>query len=221
MGTGVVSWPQLLSLSRILAAVPVAALIFRGDSTSYLIAAALFAVASLTDLLDGPLARRGQTVGPLGIYLDTTADKVLVSVVLVGLSAVHLVDAWMTMVIVAREFLVLGIRTLAGAQGFVVSPNLAGKVKAFVTMAAIVIVLLWAAAEQGGFGMSGSALNTARSVAWSAMALATVLTLWSGIQYLVDARPLYSGGAARGSSTSRASTQSEARSAAGGVEPPH
>jgi CDP-diacylglycerol--glycerol-3-phosphate 3-phosphatidyltransferase len=190
MDSGIFSGPQLLSLSRILAAIPVAALILSGESTGYLAAAVLFAAVSLTDLLDGPLARRGRSVGPLGIYLDTTADKVLVSVVLVALAAQHLVDAWMAMVIVGREFVVSGLRTLAGAQGFVISANFAGKIKTTVTMIAITLVLLWANARTGGAISGLDRRGWMQPFTWSAMLLATILTLYSGIKYIVDGRSL-------------------------------
>jgi CDP-diacylglycerol---glycerol-3-phosphate 3-phosphatidyltransferase len=191
MGAGIFSGPQLLSLSRILAAVPIAALILTGTSATYFAAAALFAAVSLTDLLDGPLARRGRSVGTLGIYLDTTADKVLVSVVLIALVSQHLVDAWMAMVIVGREFLVSGVRTLAGAQGFVISANFAGKIKTTVTMVAITLVLLWANAGTGGFISRFDHLAWMQRVTWVGMLLATILTLYSGIKYIVDGRPLF------------------------------
>ncbi len=187
------SWPHLLSISRILAAVPIAALIYSGRPASLLGAAALFGAASLTDLLDGPLARRGSAVSPFGVYLDTTGDKVLVSVVLIALTAQHLVDGWATMVIVAREFLVSSIRTLAGVQGLVISANFAGKLKALVTMLAIVIVLLWANAQAGGVIGRAGGISVMQTVAWLGIALAAALTVWSGIKYGVDAKSLYSG----------------------------
>lgn len=191
MGAGILSGPQLLSLSRILAAVPIAALILSGQPISYMAAAILFAAVSLTDLLDGPLARRGRSVGPLGIYLDTTADKVLVSVVLIALVAQHLVDTWMAMVIVGREFVISGIRTLAGAQGFVISANFAGKIKTTVTMIALTLVLLWGNAQAGGVISKLDHGGWMQPVTWSAMLLATVLTLYSGIKYVVDSRSLF------------------------------
>jgi len=180
----VLTWPHLLSISRIAAAIPISVLILSGGPGRYLAAAILFAIVSLTDLLDGPLARRGRVVGPLGVYLDTTADKVLVSVVLIALAAGHLVDVWMVMVIVAREFLVSGIRTLAAVQGFVVQANFAGKIKTTVTLAAIVLVLLVAA----GSTSHGGHVQTVPRIG---MVVATILTLYSGIMYLISARSLF------------------------------
>ena len=77
---------NLLSLSRIAAAPFLYALIVAGGRDGLILAAALFALASLTDTLDGRLARRRRMVTPLGVYLDTTADKILVAVLLVALA---------------------------------------------------------------------------------------------------------------------------------------
>lgn len=185
------SWPHILSISRILAAAPIAGLILAGRGNALLWAALLFAAASLTDLLDGPLARRGRTVGPVGIYLDTTGDKVLVSVVLIAMSAQRIVDPWMVAVIVAREFLVSGVRTLAAVQGFVISANLAGKIKTSVTLAAMFLLLVAFGGIQGGaMGRLGN-MAAWRSAGWFGMLLATGLTVFSGLRYILDARPLF------------------------------
>jgi CDP-diacylglycerol--glycerol-3-phosphate 3-phosphatidyltransferase len=185
------SWPHILSISRIVSAAPIAALIMAGHGNALLWAAGLFALASVTDLLDGPLARRGRTVGPFGIYLDTTGDKVLVSVVLIALSSVRIVDPWMAMVIVGREFLVTGVRTLAAVQGFVIPANYAGKVKTTVTLAALFLVMVVASGVQGGAMATLGYLSAWRSAAWYAMLLSVALTVFSGVKYIVGARPLF------------------------------
>jgi CDP-diacylglycerol--glycerol-3-phosphate 3-phosphatidyltransferase len=83
------SAPNLLSFSRIVAAPILYLLIVSGGRYGYLAAAVLFVVASVTDTLDGEMARRGKLVSPFGIYLDTTADKILIAVLLVALGVVH------------------------------------------------------------------------------------------------------------------------------------
>lgn len=186
------SWPHILSLSRVVAAIPVAALILAGHASGLLWAAILFGAVSLTDLLDGPLARQGRAVAPLGIYLDTTGDKVLVSVVLIAMASAHIIEAWMVMLIVGREFLVSGIRTLAAVQGFVISPNMAGKLKTTVTLIAMTLLLLAASGQSGGLIARIGHLPLMRSIAWNGMLLATVLTVWSGLRYILDTRrPLF------------------------------
>src|SRR6059058_929880 len=89
------SAPNLLSFSRILAAPVLYALVAIGGKYGCLIAALLFIAASITDTLDGELARRRHLVSPLGIYLDTTSDKVLVAVLLVALAVARLAPGLM------------------------------------------------------------------------------------------------------------------------------
>ena len=185
------TWAHVLSLSRVGATAPIAALVVAGNGTELFWAAVLFAAASLTDLLDGPLARRGKTVGPFGIYLDTTGDKVLVSVVLIALASTHLIDDWVAMLIVGREFLVTGVRTLASVEGQVIAANFAGKVKTTVTLAAIVLVLVVASFREQGLGLHLGSMAGWWAIAWWSMLLAVALTVYSGVKYIIDARSLF------------------------------
>jgi CDP-diacylglycerol--glycerol-3-phosphate 3-phosphatidyltransferase len=186
-----VTWAHALSLCRVAAAIPVAALIVGGRGSSLLWAAGLFTLASLTDLLDGPIARREQSVGPFGIYLDTTGDKVLVSIVLIALSSARLIDVWMAMLIIGREFIVTGVRTLASVEGQVITANFAGKVKTTVTLIGITVVLLVAGIREGGIGIHAHDIAIWSGVAWWIMLLAVALTVYSGLRYILDARPLF------------------------------
>jgi CDP-diacylglycerol--glycerol-3-phosphate 3-phosphatidyltransferase len=182
------SWPHSLSFSRILATPIVAGLILSNHADDLLVAALVFALASLTDLLDGPLARRRQSVGLLGIYLDTTADKVLVSIVMVAMALAHLIDGWVAMVIIGREFLISGTRTLAAAQNIVITANYAGKLKTAVTMVGIVLVLLVGNVVRKGILAIIGHVTVLHAIAWWSMTLAVVLTTVSGVIYLLDAR---------------------------------
>jgi CDP-diacylglycerol--glycerol-3-phosphate 3-phosphatidyltransferase len=111
--------------------------------------------------------------------------------VLIALVAQHFVDTWMAMVIVGREFVVSGIRTLAGAQGYIISANFAGKIKTTVTMIALTLVLLWGNALTGGVLSKLETGGWMQPSTWSAMLLATILTLYSGIKYVMDGRSLF------------------------------
>src|ERR1700737_1075603 len=107
--------PNLLSFSRIVAAPILYVLVVSGGRYGFLAAAVLFVAASLTDTLDGVIARRRHLVSPLGIYLDTTSDKILVAVLLIAITGVILAPGCIAAVIIAREFLVPGLRSYAGA----------------------------------------------------------------------------------------------------------
>src|SRR5438270_13842613 len=118
--------PNLLSLSRMLATVPVFVLILLNAPWAFLAALALFILASVTDFFDGYLARRFKVVSPLGVFLDLTADKVFISAILIALVQVSLVPAWIVVIIVAREFLVTGLRSMAAAKGKVIPAGMWG-----------------------------------------------------------------------------------------------
>ncbi len=191
------SAPNLLSFSRIAAAPILYALIVAGGRFGYLAAALLFVVASFTDTLDGELARRGKLVSPFGIYLDTTADKILIAVLLVALAAVHLAPGWMAAVIIAREFLVTGLRSYAAALGIVIPAGGWGKAKTLITIVALFLVLLQGDAASGGLVGQWSWLAKALLTrlgpytlpVW-ALLLAVIWTVGSGAEYIREAIPL-------------------------------
>ncbi|MDQ2762588.1 MAG: CDP-diacylglycerol--glycerol-3-phosphate 3-phosphatidyltransferase [Pseudomonadota bacterium] len=188
------SWPHILSLSRVAAGPVVAALVLAQPGNAYLLAAIVFGLAAVTDLLDGRLARHSQTVSPLGVFLDTTADKVMVGLTLVALALSGMAAAWIPMVILGREFLITGLRSYAASQGQVISSHIWGKGKAAFTMVAITALLV--AAD----GRSGALLaNLGNHDLWIKLdilsgwllAVSALLTVISGARYIVDAWPLF------------------------------
>jgi CDP-diacylglycerol--glycerol-3-phosphate 3-phosphatidyltransferase len=191
------SAPNLLSFSRIVAAPILYLLIVSGGRYGYLAAAVLFVIASFTDTLDGELARRSKRVSPFGIYLDTTSDKILIAVLLVALTAVHLAPGWMAAVIIAREFLVTGLRSYAAALGVVIPAGGWGKAKTLITIVALFLVLLEGDARQGGLlsahAAPGSVLVSAIgpfTVAVWGLLIAVIWTVGSGAEYIREAIPL-------------------------------
>jgi len=191
------SAPNLLSFSRIVAAPILYLLIVSGGRYGYLAAAVLFVVASFTDTLDGEVARRSRLVSPFGIYLDTTADKILIAVLLVALAAAHLAPGWMAAVIIAREFLVTGLRSYAAALGVVIPAGGWGKAKTLITIVALFLVLLEGDARQGGLLSAqagpGSVLVAPIgpfTVAVWGLLIAVIWTVGSGVEYIREAIPL-------------------------------
>ncbi|HLZ22843.1 MAG TPA: CDP-diacylglycerol--glycerol-3-phosphate 3-phosphatidyltransferase [Ktedonobacterales bacterium] len=134
--------PNVLSLGRLVATIPLVILILIGQPAAYLGATALFAAGSITDTLDGRIARKYHLVSRLGIFLDLTADKIYVAAALIALVQATVVPAWIAIVIVAREFLVSGLRALAAAQGTVIPAGKLGKQKTLLTLLAIGGILL-------------------------------------------------------------------------------
>lgn len=107
-----------------------------------LVAAGIFGLASLTDWLDGYLARRRQQVTWLGQILDPLADKLLISATLVSLVQLDLAPAWMVAIIIGREFAVTGLRSIAYARGLSMPASRLGKLKMVSQVVAILLLLL-------------------------------------------------------------------------------
>src|SRR5213080_3338324 len=193
--------PNLLSLSRMLTTILVFVLILLNSPWAFLTATALFILASVTDFFDGYLARRLKVVSPLGVFLDLTADKVFVSGILIALVQLGLVPAWIVVIIVAREFLVTGLRSMAAAKGKVIPAGIWGKQKTLITMIAIAILLF--AKGLGGYRLSlfppmltfnSQTLNPGDIlllVADAGLILATLWTALSGAEYMISALPLF------------------------------
>ena len=107
-----------------------------------LVGAAIFGLASLTDWLDGYLARRRQQVTPLGQLMDPLADKLLITAALVSLVQMDLAPAWMVAVILGREFAVTVLRSIAHSRGVVISASPLGKFKMVSEVVAILLLIL-------------------------------------------------------------------------------
>jgi CDP-diacylglycerol--glycerol-3-phosphate 3-phosphatidyltransferase len=132
------------------------------------IAAVLFALAALTDFVDGYLARRWNVTTTLGSFLDTTADKLLVTGVLVALVAVERASPWIVTIILARELAIMGLRGIVAADGTVMKPSIWGKLKTNVQFFAILIAIVrpdvvFAGAYLDEWGMVAAALITVGS----------------------------------------------------------
>jgi CDP-diacylglycerol--glycerol-3-phosphate 3-phosphatidyltransferase len=140
---------------------------------AYGVAAGLFAFAAATDFVDGFLARRWKATTTLGSFLDTTADKLLVSGVLVALVGVGRASAWIATIIVGRELLILGLRGVVAADGTVMRPSIWGKLKANVQFVAIFLAILRTTPKLGPLLVDQ----------W-AMLAAAVVTVLSAVGYL-------------------------------------
>jgi len=112
--------------------------------------AVLFAAAAATDWIDGYLARRWEVTTKIGSFLDTTADKLLVTGVLIGLVAVERASPWVSVIIVGRELMVLGLRGVVAAEGTVMQPSLLGRLKTSIQFLAILLAVLRPGDEVGG-----------------------------------------------------------------------
>jgi CDP-diacylglycerol--glycerol-3-phosphate 3-phosphatidyltransferase len=142
---------------------------------SYDAAAIVFVIAAITDWFDGRLARRWGVTTRLGAFLDTTADKLLVTTALIALVSVHRVSPWVALVIVGREFTILGLRTAVESGGRRFETSMLGKWKATIQFAAIALAIL-----RPDVIIAGAYLDQ-----W-AMVIAALVTAWSGIDYIIQ-----------------------------------
>jgi CDP-diacylglycerol--glycerol-3-phosphate 3-phosphatidyltransferase len=164
---------------RIVLTPVIMALVLEGGEDARPLAAALFFVAAATDWFDGRLARRWHVTSRLGSFLDTTADKLLVSGVLIALLAEDRASPWIVAIIVGRELVLMGLRGLIASEGEVMAPSLLGKAKTSVQFVAIMLAILRPGDRIGGYYLDE----------W-AMVVAAVITVWSAADYLVRAIPL-------------------------------
>ena len=186
--------PNILSVARILM-VPVLVVVLMTKVTNHeVIGVVVFWIASITDWLDGYLARRWKQVTTLGKLLDPLADKLLVAGALISLVELNLAPAWMTFIILAREFAITGLRGIASEEGLTIPAGTVGKWKMGFQVAAISCLLLgprldywlylWTRYEIFSFFIQ---LNRPYTFFWGMGVLllwgAVILAIWSAVSY--------------------------------------
>jgi len=177
-GGSPISIPDLLALFRVLCVPAIISLVLATEHTDgrYLFGAATVLVicAGLSDALDGYIARRQGITSTFGAFLDTTADKILVSGVLIALVSVDRASVWVTVIIMTREFVVMAVRSVVAIDGKVVPASLAGKAKAIVQFVALGLAMMRLPEPWGPFYLDEY---------W--MWLTAAVTIASGWDYIV------------------------------------
>src|SRR6266516_1161414 len=180
----ILNLPNILTMMRIGAIPLLAALLMSPSRSACFWAAALFAIASVTDWLDGYLARRMGIVTVFGKFLDPIADKLIVMAALIMILPFDRVPAWMVLVILGREIIITGLRGLATSEGIVIPASNLGKFKTIFQIVAILGLLLhynyhWFFAIDNPY-LVVNMHNVGIFYLW----IAFVLTVWSGVDYL-------------------------------------
>jgi CDP-diacylglycerol--glycerol-3-phosphate 3-phosphatidyltransferase len=177
-----VTLPSQLSVLRILLTFVILALLLTPGWPAKVAAIAAFGVASLTDWLDGFLARRWNQTSPLGALLDPIADKVLVLGTFLGFVQLRLIPAWMVLVILLRELIITGVRLFAASRHVVLAAAKEGKHKTVSQMLTIVVILAVLLAREAA-GPSGMNVSLDRALSAGILLclwVTVILTLISG-----------------------------------------
>lgn len=142
-----------------------------------IVALVIFILASVTDFIDGYIARHFNQVTDFGKFMDPLADKLLVTAAMLWFVEAGQMSAWVLLIVIAREFAVSGLRMVAGPKGIVIAAAWSGKIKTASTMVCICIMLV----------PIPEILNTI------CVAVILITTVWSGIEYFVKNRSVFSG----------------------------
>ena len=143
----------------------------------FIVALAIFILASITDFIDGYIARHFNQITDFGKFMDPLADKLLVTSAMLWFVEVGQMPAWALLIVIAREFAVSGLRMVAAPKGIVIAAAWSGKIKTASTMVCICLMLLPIPAI----------LNAV------CVAVILVTTIWSGVEYFIKNRSVFSG----------------------------
>ena len=179
--------PNKLTILRIIIS-PIFLFFLLADFIPYnfIYALVIFIAASITDTIDGNLARKNNMITDFGKFLDPLADKILVSAALVGFVQLNLISTWFVIIILAREFLVSSLRLVVANNGTVVAASVWGKLKTLCTIISIIIILvLQCATDIFNLALNSSLMSVFYYIGTGFIAISTLFTVISGIQYLL------------------------------------
>lgn len=176
--------PNKLTVARVVA-VPffIAAYLMEYHVPAFL----LFVAASVTDLLDGKIARKYNLVTNFGKIMDPLADKILVYSAFCLMVANGMIPAWMLIVILSREFIVSGMRTVAASEGIVIAAGMSGKIKTVLQMIAVPLLLLLPAVETMFPDAAAAFYYLTYGFLWASL----IMTVYSGIEYILQNKNVF------------------------------
>lgn len=172
--------PNKLTVGRVIA-VPffIAAFMMK----MYIVSLVIFALASLTDLLDGKIARARGLVTNFGKIMDPLADKILVYSALCLFIDIKLIPGWALIIILAREFTVAGMRTVAASEGRVLAAGMSGKIKTVLQMIAVIVLIL-----SLGLPEYSAILFIGKCIFYASL----IMTVYSGVEYVLQNKDVFS-----------------------------
>ena len=175
--------PNKLTVIRILL-IPFFLICFEVNFAGHaLTALVIFVIASVTDFLDGYIARRDHLITDFGKFMDPLADKLLTASAFVCLTSIGFIPAWVVVIILAREFAITGLRLVAASDGIVLAAGIWGKFKTVSQMIAIILLLLYLIPQLR--------FNWLWILGQVAVYVCTALTLWSGLDYFLINKDIF------------------------------
>lgn len=172
--------PNKLTMLRIALIPMLMAVLMTGH---FYTAGVIFIIASATDALDGHIARKHNMITNFGKIMDPLADKLLVTAALICLVELGEIPGWMVIVVLAREFIITGLRTVAAGEGIIIAAGNSGKIKTVLQMMALVIILL----RNWPFTLFTD-INIGLIVLWGAV----IMTVYSGLEYVLKNKKIFS-----------------------------
>ncbi|MDR0820804.1 MAG: CDP-diacylglycerol--glycerol-3-phosphate 3-phosphatidyltransferase [Endomicrobium sp.] len=180
-----------------------------GGFYNNVLALAVFCAASITDMLDGQIARRNKTVTSLGIFLDPIADKMLISAAFIYFVNIPMlgITAWMVIIIIAREFIITGLRSIAAVRNVMIPADKSGKFKTVSQIIVIIVTMVILIVREALFEFAGLTLDALRLYDFGSYAslslmmekmpfwttlVVVMLTVYSGVNYILRYRTLFS-----------------------------
>ena len=177
--------PNKLTLARIIITpVFLAVIMWESLAHRFLIADIIFVIASITDAVDGHLARKNNEVTNFGKLLDPIADKILTTAVLLAFLQLGLCNVWIVMIVLTREFALSSIRMICAANGTVIPANIFGKIKTASQMVFTVVIMLLCELGEYNFSILMITATVSSVLLW----ITAILAVVSGIIYINDSR---------------------------------
>ena len=186
--------PNILTISRmIITPLFLAAILMENLPHRFLIACLIFSVASITDAIDGHLARKNNQITNFGKFLDPIADKVLTTAALLAFMSMGLCNIWIVMLVLTREFAIASVRMIAASNGVVIPANVWGKIKTISQMVFIILIMLLGEAYyvvENSNAELFAKLPDLSLISNGLLWITAIFTVISGVIYLIDSRKI-------------------------------
>lgn len=186
--------PNIITVARIIITpVFLAVILMENLPHRFLIACIVFSVASISDAVDGHLARKNNQVTNFGKFLDPIADKVLITSALLAFMSMGLCNIWIVMLVLTREFAIASVRMIAAAGGVVIHANIWGKIKTISQMVFTIVIMLLGEAYyivEKSYTELSVKLPDLSLVSNGLLWITAILTIVSGVIYLNDSKKI-------------------------------